>query len=119
MQFYNFVQLLKLLFVISVFLGSIQDILKVALEAARDPSSSEEVKDKFYDDISFNLSGTSGPGSHLLDHVSNIQPADEDFVTIQYQFITVALIIWTFGLDHLKVRKNIVKTTSTLDSSMI
>ena len=96
-----------------MFLGSIQDILKVALEAARDPGSSEEVKDKFYDDISFNLSGTSGPGSHLLDHVSNIQPADEDFVTIQYQFITVALIIWTFGLDHLKVRKNIVKTSST------
>ena len=87
-------------FSFSVCLDSLHDVLKIGLDSAGGPS--EDVKGKFYDDISFNLMGSPSP-NHLLDHIAKVKPANDDVISIQYQFITVALMIWSFGLDDIKV----------------
>lgn len=80
-------------------LESLHDVLKIGMDSSGGPS--EDAKGKFYDDISFNLMGSPCP-SHLLDHIANVKPGNDHVISIQYQFITVSLMIWSFGLDDIK-----------------
>ena len=85
-----------------VFLAKLHDILKISMDACQ--GNEGDTKAKFYDDISFNIMGTPSL-SHLLDHIANVKQGDEDIISIQYQFVTVSLMIWSFGLDDMKVNR--------------
>merc|ERR1719412_2105363 len=40
---------------------------------------------------------------HLMDHVrEKCRSSDTDAIAIQYQFVTVANVIWNFGIDSIK-----------------
>ena len=84
----------------TVFLAKLHDILKLTWESCQ--GHVEDTTAKFYDDISFNILGTPCL-NHLLNHIANVKPGDEDVISIQYQFVTVSLMIWSFGLDDIKV----------------
>ena len=51
-----------------------------------------------------NISGINlQPKLHLIDHVKgNSRSSDADAIAIQYQFVSVANIIWNFGIDSIK-----------------
>ena len=86
----------------TVFLAKLHDILHDKLTWNSCQGHVEDKTTKFYDDISFNILGTPCL-NHLLNHIANVKPGDEDVISIQYQFVTVSLMIWSFGLDDIKV----------------
>lgn len=83
-----------------MFLAKLHDLLKITLDSCQ--GLGDDARAKFYDDISFNIMGTACL-NHLLDHIANVKPGDEDVISTQYQFVTVSLMIWSFGLDDIKV----------------
>ena len=77
-----------------IFLEKLHDILKILLDS--ETGENQIKKEQFYDEMSVQNV------DHLLDHVFKVKPVDDDVISMQYQFVTVALAIWSFGLDDVK-----------------
>ena len=91
---------------LSVFLSAAATILRLLVDSAAVEGDTKDIEILSYDEITLtaNISGINlQPKLHLIDHVKgNSRSSDADAIAIQYQFVSVANIIWNFGIDSIK-----------------
>ena len=91
---------------LSIFLSAAASLLRILVNTSEVEGNISDLDKLRYDEVS--LTGNIAGGNmyqkfHLMDHIrEKCRSSDTDAIAIQYQFVTVANVIWNFGIDSIK-----------------